>query len=348
MKSTLKRLRTFSLLLLSFGVLQGPILGQGDIASRADEEEMSVRTWRALGPTLNASIGESSSIDILPYLSKQHKVSEGILRKFLIYALNYTSNELEAAKVLYRYPHYQADSIASDLEAIASIGLLRRARNTAQYRTTSRGKQLLKSYWKLRVDQAQSFKKITPSFLAVYKGVLLKILAQAETMEGSQSVLVRKRSRPKNFRRLPLVVQVSELLKEYTAFINDISHYKYDYLLSSTKEKKWSDLDLSPLAKELMSATRNERVYDLQRCYNQTNWRVGQIGCDRASEELIRVGFLERQGKAIYQTPEGSRISDLAEQLNDKRRYTAWKTISLQEYEEFVKGIAWIENNLQG
>lgn len=347
MKSNLRSLRRSSFLLFSLGILLNPLLSQSEISSRADEEEMSVRTWRALGPTLTASIRQSSTIDILPLLSTEFKITESAIRKFLIYTLNYTRNELEATKVLYRYPHYHADSIVSDLEAIATIGLLRRIGNSGKYRTTPRGKQLLRSYWKLRIDQAQSFKKIEPAFLEIYKGVLIKILKQAETIEGSRSVLVRKRSRPKNFRSLPTVIQVSELLKEYTAFINDISHYKYDFLLSNTKEKKWSNINLSPLAKELMSATRNQRVYDLGRCYNQVNWRVGQIGCDSACEELIGVGFLERKGNEIYQTTEGARISLLAEQLNDSRRYAAWNTISLQEYDEFAKGIAWIENHLQ-
>lgn len=347
MKSNLKSLRMSSLLVFYFIILLHPLMGQSEISSRADAEEMSVRTWRALGPTLNTSISKSSIVDILPLLSKQYNLPDGTIRSFLIYTLNYTRNELEAAKVLYRYPHYHADSIASDLEAIAKAGLLKSARNTAQYRATSRGKQLLKRYWKLRVDQAQSYNKIEPAYLEVHRDVLTKILARAATIEGSQSVLVRRRSRPKNFKSLPLVIQVSELLKEYTAFINDISHYKYDFLLSNTKEKKWSKLSLSPLAKELMSATRNQRIYDLSRCYNQVNWRVGQIGCDSAVEELISVGFLERKGSEIFQTTEGARISLLAEQLNDNRRYAAWNTISLQEYEEFAKGITWIESNLQ-
>ncbi len=347
MKSNFKSLRLSSLLVFYFIILLNPLISQSKISSRADAEEMSVRTWRALGPTLNTSISQSSTVDILPFLSKKYSISNGTIRRFLIYTLNYTRNELEAAKVLYRYPHYHADSIASDLAAIAKVGLLKRARNTAQYRTTSRGKQMLKSYWKLRVDQAQSYNKIEPAYLEVYRDVLTKILARAEMIEGSQSVLVRKRSRPKNFKSLPLVIQVSELLKEYTAFINDISHYKYDFLLSNTKDKKWSNLKLSPLAKELMSATRNQRVYDLSRCYNQVNWRVGQIGCDSASEELIRIGFVERKGHEIFQTTEGARISLLAEQLNDSRRYAAWNTINLQEYEEFAKGITWIESNLQ-
>ena len=99
MKSILNSLRMSSLLLFSFGALLNPLLGQSEISLRADEEEMSVRTWRALGPTLNASVRKSSTVNILPLLSEEYKISENTIRRFLIYTLNYTRNELE-------WPHW--------------------------------------------------------------------------------------------------------------------------------------------------------------------------------------------------------------------------------------------------
>lgn len=308
---------------------------------------MSVRTWRALGPTLTNSIRKSSTIQVLPELSKRFNLSTPILRKFLIYTLNYTRNDFDIQKVLYRYPHYNEDSLAHDLKVIHAAQLLKKTRNKSSYRTTSKGNQLLKAYWKLRVKQIQSYHVVELESLEIFRDALKKILVESQKVEGSKSVSIRMRSRPNNFKRLPVVVQVSELLKEYTAFINDVSHYKYDVFLSETTNQAWQDLKLSPLAKELMSATRNQRVYDLNRCYAQQNWRVGQTGCEDATKELMELGFLKREGNNIYQTDTGTKISGLAEELSDERRYAAWKTITPTEYDQFTRGLEWIEKNLQ-
>jgi|GEM_PF-5233906 len=335
------------LIVFSLSFLWNLSFGQSSVEAMANRDEMSVRTWRALGPTLTTSIRKSSTVQLIPKLSERFNLSTPILRKFLIYTLNYTRNDLDTQKVLYRYPHYYKDSLTHDLEAIHAARLIKKIGNTSSYRTTSKGNQLLKAYWKLRVKQVQSYYLVEPESLEVFRDVLKKILVESKKMEGSKSVSIRMRSRPNNFNRLPLVVQVGELLKEYTAFINDVSHYKYDVFFSETTNQSWQDLKLSPLAKELMSATRNQRIYDLDRCYTQPNWRVGKTGCESATKELMELGFIRREGNNIYQTATGTKISDLAEELNDRRRYAAWKTITPREYDQFTRGLEWIEKNLQ-
>ena len=322
---------------------------QSTVEEKANLDQIYGKTWQALGPKLNTVIKNCNNRDILSELSNKYNLNSTILRRFLIYTQNYTNTELSLEKVLYRYPHYNADSIKVDFKTLSSFKLINKDEVSREYHTTHRGNQILDSYWQLRMTQTKDCNTISEEHLNIFKTVLEKIVIEAKNLEeyGSQSVKWRMKSRSKDFNNFPIILQVSELLKEYTAFVNDVGHYKYNHLISQTNNTNWVDLKLSPLAKELMSATRNKRIYDLNRCYNQPNWRVGKLGCNIAVEELIKIGFIELNEQDINQTNQGSEISILAEALSDKIRYSTWGTITVNEYEEFVEGISWMLKNSQ-
>ncbi len=324
-------------------------ISQSAVEKKAYEDQISGKTWQALGPNLSRSINGSSDVNVTGYLVEKYNLNSRNLRSFLIYVLNYTSKELSAEKVLYRYPHYHADSIQSDLNRLLDLGLIKSKNSDSKFKITGLGNRIIKDYWRLKINQTEAYDLLAADYVQNFHQVLKKIIDDAKEIDGSKSIIVRLNSRPKNFSKLPIILQVSERLKEYTAFVNDMSHYKYDYLKDETSNAEWKKLLLSPLAMELMSATRNGRIYDLQRCYNQSNWRVGQSGCDQAVAELSRLGLVELREGQLKQSSEGAQISKFAEDLADKRRYSAWKKVTLSEYEKFVEGINWIlENFRQG
>ncbi len=341
-------MQVFTSLLVLFGtlLLSTTACAQSEVEIRANEDQISTPTWRALGPVLGNHIQETSGININEELSEQYNIEYSSLRKFLIYTLNYTSMDLSHAKVNYRYPHYNTDSIQGDFSELAALGLIEEA-SSESYRATADGMEILDTYWQLRLEQAAAYDVVDQAYLEIFNSVLQKIINEATLMEGSRSVRVRLSGRPDNFEELPLVIQVSERLKEYTAFINDMSHYKYDHLLQSPQGEPWADLQLSPMAKELMSASRDGRVYEIPHCYDQPNWRMGKEGCDTAINELIDMGFVQTQEGTMIQTEAGAKISAIAEALNDQMRYSAWRSITMAEYELFVEGINWVLGNLQ-
>ncbi len=342
------KMQVFTCLLVLFGTLRlsTTACAQSEVEIRANEDQISTPTWRALGPVLGNHIQETSGLNINEELSEQYNIEYSSLRKFLIYTLNYTSTDLNLANVTYRYPHYNTDSIQADFSELVVLGLIEEA-SLESYKATIDGMEILGTYWQLRLEQAAAYDVVDQAYLEIFNSVLQKIINEATLMEGSRSVHVRLSSRPDNFEELPLIIQVTELLKEYTAFINDMSHYKYDHLLQSPQGEPWADLQLSPMAKELMSASRDGRVYEIQRCYDQPNWRMGKEGCDTAINELIDMGFVQTQEGTMIQTEAGAKISAIAEALNDQMRYSAWRSITMAEYELFVEGIDWVLDNLQ-
>lgn len=341
-----KRLFTSLFVLLVTLLLGTSTHAQSEVELRANEDQISTPSWRALGPVLGNHVQETSGININEKLSAQYNIEYNSLRKFLIYTLNYTSTDLNLAKVNYRYPHYNTDSIQSDFKELVVLGLIEEA-SLESYKATADGMEVLDTYWQLRLEQAAAYDVLDQAYLEIFNSVLQKIINEATLMEGSRSVYERLSSRPDNFKELPLIIQVSERLKEYTAFINDMSHYKYDHLLQSTQGEPWAGLQLSPMAKELMSASREGRVYEIQRCYDQSNWRMGEEGCDTSINELIDMGFVQTQDGTMIQTEAGAKISAIAEALNDQMRYSAWKNLAMDEYELFVEGINWVLENLQ-
>jgi len=337
--------RGLKLLTMVFWLLVQPAVAQTPVEEIARRDQLSGKLYQALGPLLTNSIRNAHLIDFAAELSNEYELDGKPLTAFIIYVGNYTRDELTIEQVLYRYPHYNRDSIQDDFNRLVASGLLIKDQSMPIYRVTSLGDQVLISYWHLRVEQVKTYDEIDMQRLEAFKNLLVKVVS--ESSKNSPSTRCRIRSRPENFDAMPLVVQVTELAKEYTAFINDASHYKYDRLIALTNDPKWQRLKLTPLAKELMSATRSGRVYDLSVCYRQSNWRVGPKGCDAAVQELVQLGLVQRNGGDIFQTIEGAVLSTVAEDLADKTLYSAWTNVSVAEYNQFVEGINWLLENLE-
>ncbi len=316
------------------------------IEQLANEEQISGKTWQAVGPGLTNAIRATSQIYISDRLADQYELDKKIIQNFLKYTLSYTSNQLSADKVIYRYPHYNEAAVNKDLKELEQLGLLE-LRDTL-YSITSGSKQIIDDYWDLRLAQTRYFDYVSDDRLQALYTVMDKIVKRARKLDDSypnQSVLNRFHSRSSQFEDYPLSVKVSELLREFTAFINDVSHYKYVQFPQQTQDERFKDLNLSPLAMELMSATRNSRVYKLQRCYVQPNWRQGVSGCDKAVDELIAGGLVRKEDGTIQQTQLGSELSKAAEAFADERRYQAWQDVTVLEYLEFKEVLDWILEN---
>ncbi len=312
----------------------------------ANKDQLSGKTWQALGPSLTATIRETSQIYISDVLSARYEIDKAIIQNFLRYTLSYTQDQLSADKVIYRYPHYNREAVAQDIQALANEGLIKQKDST--FATTSSGDQILTSYWNLRGLQVRFYDYLSEDQLQTLYTVMNKIVKKARNLGGTypnESIQARYLSRTKTFEDEHLAVKVSELLKEYTAFINDISHNKYQEFPKQSDNERWQDLELSAMASELMSATRNGRTYDVNRCYNQSYWRQGQTNCDVAIEELINAGLVNKEGESIRQTPLGAELSKAAETFADQRRYQAWSDVKIDEYLEFVDIINWILDN---
>ncbi len=312
----------------------------------ANKDQISGRTWRALGPGLSTTIRETSQIYISDRLALEYELDKQIIQNFLRYVLSYTQNQLSADKVTYRYPHYNRVAIEDDFQKLANEGLIEQA--DSLFATTDKGNQIMKSYWMLRRRQVQYYDYVSIDQLQTLYTVMSKVVKKARNLDNSypnESIHARFLSRSKTFEDEHLAIKVSELLKEYTAFINDVSHYKYVQFPAQSSDKRWQNLALSPMASELMSATRNGRIYELSRCYNQSYWRQGQSRCDLAIDELINAGLVSKENESIRQTSLGDELSKAAEAFADRRRYQAWSDVTLFEYSSFVKILDWILAN---
>lgn len=312
----------------------------------ANKDQISGTTWRALGPGLTSTISETSQIYISDRLGVQYELDKSVIQKLLRYTLSYTQDQLSADKVIYRYPHFNRDSVENDIQKLASKGLIEKVDSI--FKTTSAGDQILKSYWNLRRQQVQYYDYLNDKDLQTLHTVINKVVTKARNLGGTypnESIQARFLSRSKTFEDEHVAIKVSELLREYTAYINDISHNKYQELPKQTSDKRWKKLELSAMASELMSATRNNRSYDVNRCYNQSYWRQGQRNCDEAINELIDAGLVFKENEIIKQTYLGAELSKAAEDFADQRRYRAWSDVSIAEYKRFVEILNWILDN---
>ena len=312
----------------------------------ANAYQISGTTWRALGPGLSTTIRETSQVYISDLLAARYEIEKPIIQNFLRYTLSYTRDQLSPDKVVYRYPHYNRSAIEEDIQQLVDAEVLEQV--DTLFKSTSMGGQILTSYWDLRRQQVRYYDYLSDDQLQTLYTVMSKIVTKARNLGGSypnESVHARFLSRPQTFEDEHLAIKVSELLKEYTAFINDVSHYKYQQFPKQTSDERWKNLELSAMASELMSATRNNRVYDVSRCYNQSFWRQGQTNCDAAINELIEAGLVSREDESIRQTTLGSELSNAAEAFADKRRYKAWQDVTITEYVEFVEILNWILSN---
>lgn len=327
--------------LVCYGILLLPLLSisQESIPERARKMQLHSKLWSALGTDLKTNMGCTSE-SVLEKLRSQFSFSNVHLRSFLIYANNYSIDSLQIHQVLYRYPHYNKDSVEADIATLEDLELLTQTANG--YQTTSVGNEVLNHYWQLRLAEATNCKRIDSEHLTALITVVKKITAEVMKIERFRSIRLRISNRPDGFDGYPLLLQANEYQRDLTTIFNDNGHYRIDFLIESNDDNRWQELDLSPLAKELLGATRNNRLYAITRCYNQRNWRVGKNGCDKAITELHVLDLIGNDNDSIYQTAKGHALFTAANELADERLYAAWKNVTNDEFEALLKTLDWI------
>ena len=160
--------------------------------------------------------------------------------------------------------------------------------------------------------------------------------------ETFQSLRLRIQNRPDSLSQWPPALRARELQRDLTTVFNDNGHYRIDLLLASSQSNQWPQLQLSALAKELLGATRNRRIYSVNRCYSQANWRAGKQGCDNAISELLTSGLAVLKNDSIRQTEPGHELFQAADRLADDRLYATWDVLSTEEYENLLEVLDWL------
>ncbi|MDW3193782.1 MAG: hypothetical protein R8G66_15530 [Cytophagales bacterium] len=168
-----------------------------------------------------------------------------------------------------------------------------------------------------------------------------KIISFYATRLKLPSLELRLDNRPMGFEEFPPILQAFIFQQELSAAFNDIGHHRFDNFASVSVEE-WAKWELSSLARELLGATRNHRVYAIERCYNQPFWRVTQITCNEAIQELLDLSLIESRSDSIYQTNLGRDYFNAANELAEEHIYGAWNHISQQEYDSFKETLEWL------
>ncbi len=314
-----------------------------NVPELANADDAWIKTYEALSLKLYPQI---SPPELLDSVVLKFDVDKSVVRHLIRFTTNYTRNEFSVEKVLYRYPHYSDSALKNDLKLLQSSGLATNV-NSEEYKLTELGESALDYFYQLRKDKAQQFNGLSEDQVNSVLEVLEKLVKAASELTDfkNESIQYRIDSRPEDFNRLPNVLKILHLRGEYTAFNNDKSHYKYDNYIARSDNQTLKSLNLSALAKELMSATREGRIYPVERCYNQSNWRVGKSGCDVAIDELITKGLLVRQDSVISQSSEGAELSAKVWESADERLYAHWDVLNTDEYRAYLEVLNILNNN---
>ena len=247
---------------------------------------------------------------------------------------------LNADQVLYRYPHYNEDSIQEDLRQLTNIDLLEG--NLSSLTVSNSGKDLIRKYWNKKIENAALCDNSDDTQAGILVSISRKLLMEYSKNEDLRSVRIRMKNREQSFDEFPVVLQANEYQKDLTAVFNDIGHYRIDFLLENNTNGKWKELRLSPLAKELLGVTRNQRKYPASKCSTQPNWRVGQEACYEAFSELEEAGLINFENDTLHQTVNGDELFRAADKLSDERLYSAWNALTNEEYEKLLKALEWV------
>lgn len=320
-------------LMMILSELSGQIL----VSEQAQSDQAAGKLWSALGNKLSQKLGCSSS-DVSDLLKNRADLSENHLRWFLRYFLNYNVEGLDYRQISYRYPHYAETAIQEDMDHFSQLGLIyKRAEGWA---LKDQGYAIINDYWALKIEDAASC-EASNSHLTVFTSIARRIISAYDSIQELPSLQLRIRNRPAGFEAFPIVLQAFVFQQELSAAFNDIGHHRFDNLLLMG-DKEWVGMKISPVAAELMGATRNNRVYAMERCYNQSFWRVGTEKCDEAVKELLDLGLMELQRDSISQTSRGKQYFTSANDLADQRIYSAWDHLTNQEYESFRRSWEWL------
>ncbi|MCE7993194.1 MAG: hypothetical protein HEP71_14505 [Roseivirga sp.] len=334
MKHSTSLINIICLLLVSFS-----LSCQESISERAKEDQIASKLWRALGQELNKAV-ECKTASVIDELATEFQLPNTRLRTFLLYTLNYSSENLKAEQVLYRYPHYNEDSIRRDFMHLTDLGLFNN--KTTSWSSSANGDKIITQYWGLRQKEASICGQAQHQNIETLTAVTEKLITAYAKDEAFSSVRLRIANRPDSFDEYPRLLEANEYQRDLTAIFNDNGHYRIDHLIASAENQKWQELSLSPLAKELLGATRSQRVYPVTRCSNQSNWRVGKAGCDLAIAELVNYDLIILEDDSIRQTPKGHELFQAAELLADNRLYSAWNVLSSDEYTALLEAVAWV------
>ncbi len=310
------------------------LIGQELPLQRAQKDQMASKVWRALGEALN-NASECNPQPVIDKLAAEFQLPKDHIRKFLSYTLNYSSENLNTEQISYRYPHYNEDSTRGDFIFLTEAGLLKR--NAIGWNITSNGETLINKYWEIKLADVSTCENGQEERLKALTLTSERLISAYANNEIFKSVKLRIANRRDSFSEYPLLLLANEYQKDLTAIFNDNGHYRIDYLIASNENQKWQDISLSALAKELLGATRNGRIYQVTRCADQPNWRVGKVGCDLAISELLDHDLIKLENGNISQTTRGNELFNAAEVLADRRLYNVWDILSIEEYEELLK-----------
>ena len=313
------------------------------VADQANDDEAWYHLYMAVSAGLKAAIFQDE--DVYDAIKGAHGYEHKIVRNAVKYATNY-GPLISVSKVLYRYPHYNKEAVEVDLLALVEAGLFR-VLPSGSYRTTPEGQQIVNTYWEWSASKAKASDKVPEPDLVLLEEVLAQLVLAASSLEDdfpNASIKNRIKSRPTQFSELPMAIKVQTYLREYTAFINDNAHYRYANYFST---QNVSDLDLSPLAYELLSASRSRTPsYKLLKCIGQPNWRVGEVGCSRAVMELEEEGLVQLLGGELRQTDKGKALYQSASEFSDQRLYKTWSGLTLEQYAAFRQVLYRLEEHL--
>lgn len=311
--------------------------GQISVSEQAQIDQAAGKLWSALGSNLSRKLGCTTS-HVPDNLGSRTDLTEIHLRRFLSYFLNYNVEALDLSQIRYRYPHYNEAAIQEDLDYFTDRGLVVRSANG--WTLSTQGAAIVEAFWDFKVEEAVACEERTPH-LNVLTTTARKIIQAYHERQGLPSLHLRISNRPSGFEAYPKLLQAFIFQQELSAVFNDIGHHRFDNLLSTGAEE-WTEWELSPLAQELMGATRNHRIYAVERCYNQAFWRVAPRACDGAIQELLDLGLVELRADSIYQTSLGNRFFNAADEQAEERIYGAWNQLSHEEYGVFKKSLEWL------
>ncbi len=312
--------------------------GQISVSEQANKDQAAGKLWSALGNNLTRKLGCPIS-NVPELLVGREDLSENHLKWFLSYFLNYNVEALDLSQIHYRYPHYNEMAIQRDMDHFIQLGLIIRGANG--WILEDQGAAIIDDYWEFKLKEASACEEES-SHIIVLNTIARKVIAAYDEIQGLPSVRLRIRNRPSGFEDFPALLKAFVFQQELSAVFNDIGHHRFDYL-SATEAEEWTKWELSPLAKELMGATRNDRVYEIERCYNQPFWRVEPQICDGAVKELFNLGLIEMRPGQINQTNLGKQYFQAADDLADDLIYSAWDKLSQEEYESFKNALEWLQ-----
>lgn len=307
------------------------------IARSAQEQEIWSRTYAVVDEfnrSLNARAGDSSSVLLARHLNVEPQTA----RRLVVYALNYGTSGISAARVLKRYPHYAAAPVRGDLQDLLQRGWLREDGDSETYALTASGLGAIDRYFELerrRVALIPDGALGAVSTLAITLAIVAGEAAALQENLDDSSIGWRMTS-PRAPPGGPPYLMLMQAFGDLIAFVNDTAHDRFGRLARIEGTR----VALSPLAQELLASMRRGRQYAAQQCVEHPIWRIDEQTCLGALAELVAAGLAERtESQGVRQTPRGAAYFESAEKWTDLELYRPWRALAPDAYGRFVTAL---------